>query len=106
VPSIAIAREIGTEERNRLGQQAMAQAQSLGLSYAQDDTKPLPATRDASFDERLHGKAVIAFLDGARTASPLIASRGFAALSSNETAHALQPRPATEPALNRLAALL
>jgi len=54
--AMAIAREIGAEVTGRVGPQSIAQARSLGLSHALDDTK-------------------------------------------------LQPRPATEPTLNRLAAL-
>lgn len=48
--AMAIAREIGAEVTGTVGPQSMAQARSLGLSHALDDTKPVPATLDVSFD--------------------------------------------------------
>ena len=58
--AIAIAREIGAEVTGRGEPRSIAQAQSLGLSPAIDDTKPLPSTLDGVFDVVFDANGVLA----------------------------------------------
>lgn len=64
--AIAIARNLGAEIVGRVGPQAVAQAQSLGLDLAMDYTKPVPESLNGTFDVVFDANGSLSVKDGDR----------------------------------------